>query len=125
MKPSGGRVRLGGIAIIGVAMLAVLAFAALSADDVPALRAHLRPDSGSAGHLPNAGYNGPPAGAQKLRLLSAYAKLPMTFESNQGQTAKQVKFVSHGPGYSLFLTPTEAVIALKRNSTESKPSAKS
>jgi hypothetical protein len=62
---------------------------------------------------------------QKLRLLSAYEKLPMTFESNQGQTAKQVKFVSRGPGYSLFLTSTEAVIALNQNSAESKPSAKS
>lgn len=70
-------------------------------------------------------HKGSLAGAQRLRLLSAYAKLPMTFESNRGQTAKQVKFVSRGPGYSLFLTPTEAVIALKQDSSESKPSAKS
>ena len=67
----------------------------------------------------------PLAEAQKLRLLSAYGKLPMAFESNQGQTAKQVKFFSRGQGYSLFLTSTEAVIALKQNPVESKPSAKS
>ena len=70
-------------------------------------------------------HKGSPIGAQRLKLLSAYAKLPMTFESNQGQTAQQVKFVSRGPGYSLFLTPTEAVIALKQNSDVSKASVKS
>ena len=70
-------------------------------------------------------HKGSPTGAQKLSLLSAYAKLLMTFQSNQGQTAKQVGIVSRGPGYSLFLTPTEAVIALKQNSTESKPPTKS
>jgi hypothetical protein len=36
----------------------------------------------------------------------------MRFEENLGQTDSQVRFVSHGHGYSLFLTPTEAVFAL-------------
>jgi hypothetical protein len=37
---------------------------------------------------------------------------PLRFEENQGQTAREVRFVSHGGGYELFLTPQEAVLAL-------------
>jgi hypothetical protein len=41
----------------------------------------------------------------------AYGRLPMTFEENQGQTAREVRFVAHGGRYELFLTPQEAVMA--------------
>lgn len=44
----------------------------------------------------------------------AYGKVPMSFEANQGQTNPEVKFLSRGPGYSLFLTPGEAVLAVRR-----------
>ena len=40
-------------------------------------------------------------------------KLPLSFEVNRGQTDARVKFVSHGSGYVLFLTSTEAVLALR------------
>lgn len=43
---------------------------------------------------------------------SAYGHLPLSFEANQGQTDPQVKFLSRGQGYNLFLTSTEAVLAL-------------
>ena len=43
----------------------------------------------------------------------AYGRLPMSFEENQGQTAREVRYVAHGGGYELFLTPQEAVIALR------------
>jgi hypothetical protein len=43
---------------------------------------------------------------------SAYGHLPLSFEANQGQTDGQVKFLSRGKGYNLFLTATEAVLAL-------------
>ena len=45
--------------------------------------------------------------------VDAYGRLPLSFEQNQGQTAREVRFVSHGSGYGLFLTPQEAVIALR------------
>jgi len=45
--------------------------------------------------------------------LEAYGKLPLGFEENVGQTAGEVRFVSHGKGYELFLTPQEAVLALR------------
>jgi hypothetical protein len=45
--------------------------------------------------------------------VEAYGKLPLSFEENEGQTAQEVRFVSHGGGYELFLTPQEVVLALR------------
>src|SRR5262249_46456329 len=42
-----------------------------------------------------------------------YGQLPLSFETNHGQTDPRVKFLSHGPGYALFLTDTEAVLTLR------------
>jgi hypothetical protein len=47
-------------------------------------------------------------------LLSRYGKLPLSFEANHGQTDGQVKFLARGVGYTLFLTPTEAVFSLQQ-----------
>ncbi|AXC16143.1 Cell surface protein (plasmid) [Acidisarcina polymorpha] len=47
-----------------------------------------------------------------------FAKLPLSFEANQGQTDGQVKFLSRGQGYSLFLTDREAVLALHKNEAQ-------
>lgn len=41
---------------------------------------------------------------------ASYAKLPLSFEPNQGQADPEVRFLSHAGGASLFLTPTEAVL---------------
>jgi hypothetical protein len=49
--------------------------------------------------------------AERLKQLS---QLPMTFEANRGQTDRRVNFLSRGSGYTLFLTPTEAVLSLHR-----------
>ena len=50
--------------------------------------------------------------ANKMRISEAYGKLPMSFEPNRGQTDRRVKFLSRGSGYTLFLTPSEAMLAL-------------
>jgi hypothetical protein len=50
---------------------------------------------------------------QDPRWREAYGKLPLSFEENEGQTAREVRYVSHGSGYELFLTPQEAVVALQ------------
>jgi hypothetical protein len=57
-----------------------------------------------------ANYPGTPA--QKSRIVEGYGRLPLAFEANHGQSAPQVKFVSRGAGYNLFLTSTEAVLTL-------------
>ena len=49
----------------------------------------------------------------KSRLVKMYAKQAMRFERNEGQTDAQVTFLARGAGYRLFLTPDEAVIALR------------
>ncbi len=50
----------------------------------------------------------------QARLSAAYGQLPLSFEVNQGQTDSRVDFLSRGAGYSLFLTPTKAVLSLKQ-----------
>ncbi len=44
--------------------------------------------------------------------LATYDQIPMSFEVNQGQTDAQVQYLAHGAGYTLFLTPDEAVLSL-------------
>jgi uncharacterized repeat protein (TIGR01451 family) len=45
-------------------------------------------------------------------LRASFAQLPLSFEPNQGQTDQQVKYLSRGSGYTLFLTSEEAVLAV-------------
>jgi hypothetical protein len=45
----------------------------------------------------------------------------MMFEANNGQTDSRVKFLSHAPGYTLFLTDQEAVLSLPNGSPVSSP----
>jgi hypothetical protein len=42
-----------------------------------------------------------------------YGQLPLVFEANHGQVDSQVNFLARGRGYSLFLTPTEAIVNLQ------------
>jgi hypothetical protein len=55
-----------------------------------------------------------PDRAGKARIVENYGKLPLSFEENQGQTDEKVGFLSHGSGYTLFLTATEAVLSLRK-----------
>src|SRR5579862_2593415 len=50
-----------------------------------------------------------PAHAQNV-----YARLPISFEENRGQTDGRVKFLARGSGYSLFLTSNAAVLKLSQ-----------
>jgi hypothetical protein len=52
--------------------------------------------------------------AARAGLVEAYGKLPLSFQPNQGQSDEQVKFISRGQGYTLFLTGNEAVLSLTR-----------
>jgi hypothetical protein len=62
------------------------------------------------------------AQASQARMVAAYGKLPLSFELNQGQTDPRVKFLSHGSGYSLYLTGDEAVLVLRKGTPTSKSS---
>jgi hypothetical protein len=49
----------------------------------------------------------------KARVLKSYRALPMSFEMNQGQTDRTVRFLARGQGYAIFLKPSEALLALQ------------
>ena len=55
-----------------------------------------------------------------VRIAEAFGKLPLSFEANQGQTDSDVKFLSRGNGYSLFLTSSEAVLELRKPEARSQ-----
>ncbi len=59
-------------------------------------------------------------GAENIRsnekpaqVRATYGRLPLSFEINQGQTDAEVTFLARGPGYTLFLTATEAVLVVR------------
>lgn len=54
----------------------------------------------------------------RMQALDKFGKLPVSFESNQGQFDKSVQFAARGQGYNLFLTREEAVLTLRQNKTE-------
>ena len=49
------------------------------------------------------------------QLRVSHAELPLSFEPNLGQSERQVKFLSRGSGYKLFLTADEAVLLLEKS----------
>src|SRR5262245_2634244 len=51
--------------------------------------------------------------AAERKMREAYARLPLSFEANRGRISPQVDFVARGPGYTLFVTPTETVVKLQ------------
>jgi len=50
------------------------------------------------------------------QIQASLARLPISFEPNQGQSNDQVKFLAHGQGYGLYLMPSEAVLTLPERS---------
>lgn len=74
-----------------------------------------------------AGHNGhgtalfQPSSATQGKMRAEYGKLPLSFEANLGQVDKRVKFLTHGRGYTLFLTDDSAVLALQGVVNHSAP----
>jgi len=122
---------------LGAAVLALGSFLVLSSAEVPVVPRGVNRGSStvaesSKGAAPNINQLPrllPPASARERlgttgsgkaaalairpRLVEGYGRLPMSFEINQGQTDSQVKFLSRGHGYTLFLTGDEAVLSLR------------
>lgn len=91
---------LGSVVILGIVWLAVVSFRSMPAAIVR---------SSTAARLASTSI----PEVAKLQALQSYGNLPLSFEANQGQTGGPVKFISRGSGYTLFLTPTEAVLSLQ------------
>lgn len=56
--------------------------------------------------------------ADQTGILKTYGKLPLSFEPNLGQADAQVKFLSRGSGYALFLTSQEAVLSFRQQDSQ-------
>jgi hypothetical protein len=56
----------------------------------------------------------PQAAVTKPAITRDLGKLPMSFEENRGQADENVRFLSRGNGYGLYLTAREAILALHK-----------
>jgi len=74
---------------------------------------HAIPENSSTRANPDAA----PKAEAKAEVEAAYGNLPLSFEANRGQTDGQVKFLSRGHGYGLYLTATETVLKLRNESS--------
>jgi uncharacterized protein (TIGR03437 family) len=59
---------------------------------------------------------------QPATRVSEFEALPQGFEPNLGQTDSQVRFLAHGRGVGLFLTPSEVVWSLSKSGGKDAPS---
>jgi hypothetical protein len=112
MKTSCGKVRMYAIAIVNAVAFAVMAISVLSAPRAVTAAKLPAPNAAAKAAVP-AAHNHPPR--------INFAQLPMRFERNDGQTDPQVKFLSRGQGYTLFITPGEAVLAIRQPVKEPRP----
>jgi beta-propeller repeat-containing protein/HYDIN/CFA65/VesB family protein/ASPM-SPD-2-Hydin domain-containing protein len=74
------------------------------------IRTHASPaysNAHAARPTPSTASNAP----TQVSLAEAYRKLSLSFEPNRGQADHNVKFLTRGRGYALFLTATEAVLS--------------
>jgi hypothetical protein len=56
-------------------------------------------------------------GSTHAQTIETFLGLPLSFEANHGQTDRQVDFIARGRGYTMFLTPREAVLTLRGPAT--------
>jgi hypothetical protein len=107
-KRAGGRLAAAAVLTVGLSTITA------------ASPAHLTlPETSSSAAL-----HAPPAKIKAPQFKKAYGQLPLSFAPNRGQTNSQVKFLSRGAGYQLFLTATEAVLALQQSSPRAKSAPK-
>ena len=102
----------GGI-FVAVALLMALATAVLMLD------------SGRTGTGGRDAASNVSTGDARQTALSAYSRLPMIFEPNQGQSDPEVKFLARGSGYGLFLTANKAVLSLRHAAAGTRQLAQS
>jgi hypothetical protein len=58
-----------------------------------------------------------------MQLGESYGRLPLSFEANRGQADAQVRFLSQGRGYTLFLAAREVVLCLRGSTLKAEKDA--
>lgn len=110
-KPYALRALLSWIAALSVVILAAVMVV------VPARKGKTHNDAESVANPATAKLsNSAVTPAARARLQASYAALPLAFEANEGQTDSQVKYLARGNGYTLFLTPSDAVFSFESSS---------
>lgn len=56
----------------------------------------------------------------RAQVANSYSAIPMSFERNQGQADRTVRYLSHGAGYSILFKDSEAVLLLSKTRSEHK-----
>ncbi|MET0622748.1 MAG: SBBP repeat-containing protein, partial [Pyrinomonadaceae bacterium] len=100
------------------ALLLLLSLAALAA------AAQLLPATGLASNPPGKSGKAAPDEAARVRMLETYGRLPLRFEANRGQSAREAGFLARGSGYTLFLTKTGAVLRLRKAASDDAATAR-
>ena len=67
-----------------------------------------------AGEAPGTSSSSSPGEGAKARILEGYGRLPLRFERSEGQA----RYVSRGPGYTMFVMPTEMVLSLQQGNRQ-------
>ena len=63
----------------------------------------------------------PPAAAvTAAEAVATYRNLPMTFEVNQGQADRRIRFIARSPEYGLYLSPTEVLLTFHASTSDGK-----
>jgi Beta-propeller repeat len=104
MQTKSSRVRLAGLVVMALGLLALTGFV---------FRHHQM--AGTSGRGLAASVARPAANSAEL--ANAYRRSGLSFQLNEGQTDAQVRYMARGAGYALFLTPQQAVIALRNSPT--------
>jgi hypothetical protein len=73
------------------------------------------------GEAPGTSPSSSPGEGAKARILEGYGRLPLRFERSEGRA----RYVSRGPGYTMFVMPTEMVLSLQKgNRQRTEPGAR-
>ena len=76
--------------------------------------AHRRREPRSSGHtVGKVVTTAPPPPLSIAAVQSAYGRLPLSVEVNHRQADPRMQLFTHGRRHTLFLTPSEAVLALR------------
>ena len=98
----------------GAVAVATAGIVIVASPSNPSSQASDRPDEGTV----------PALTARQQQAADHYAKLPVSFVENQGQTDARVRYYAQGNGYGFFLTPSEVVLSFAKDSTRAADSAR-